>query len=235
MGYKIAAIALGPVLLLQGRHVRRTVPRLPEPAGPRSGCVGAGRSLRVLIAGDSAAAGVGTANQDQALSGQLIRRLDKDFRVEWQLEARTGATTENTITRLAALPESRFDVMVTSLGVNDVTAGLGINSWLQQQQELRELARQTLGVRHFVLAGLPPVDVFPALPQPLRWYLGSRARIFSRRLKQDIEQESDVEFLDLRFTLDPDLMATDGFHPGPGIYNQWGELAAAMIKTRWGD
>ena len=76
MGYKIAAIALGPLLLLQGRRVRRSVPRLPEPTGPRSGCVGAGRSLRVLIAGDSAAAGVGSANQDQALSGQLIRCLD---------------------------------------------------------------------------------------------------------------------------------------------------------------
>ncbi len=231
----MATVALAPLLLLQGRRVRRSVPRLPEASGPRAGCSGTGPALRVLIAGDSAAAGVGAESQHQALSGQLMASLDREFRVEWRLEAKTGATTQDTIARLAALTDARFDVMVTSLGVNDVTGGLGIGSWLAQQQELRELARAALGVSQFVVAGLPPVDVFPALPQPLRWYLGSRARSFSHCLEQDIAPESDAEFLDLRFTLDPSLMASDGFHPGPGIYRRWGELAAEMIKTRWRD
>ncbi|EMN1930090.1 SGNH/GDSL hydrolase family protein, partial [Burkholderia ambifaria] len=32
MGYPFATAALGPLLFLQGRHVRRVTPRLPEAA-----------------------------------------------------------------------------------------------------------------------------------------------------------------------------------------------------------
>jgi hypothetical protein len=35
-----------------------------------------------------------------------------------------------------------------------------------------------------VLSGLPPMHRFPALPQPLRWYVGSRARDFNRVLAE---------------------------------------------------
>ena len=72
MGYKLAAIGLAPVIIAQGLYVRRVTPRLPEPEGERSGVNGAGPPLSLLILGDSAAAGVGVATQDQALSGQLV-------------------------------------------------------------------------------------------------------------------------------------------------------------------
>jgi hypothetical protein len=45
MRHLIATLALGPLLLAQGRHVRRTVPELPEPEGPRSGIAGSGPVL----------------------------------------------------------------------------------------------------------------------------------------------------------------------------------------------
>ena len=42
MTHLFATIALGPLLLLQGRYVRRVTPRLPEPPGARQGeCGGA--------------------------------------------------------------------------------------------------------------------------------------------------------------------------------------------------
>ena len=36
MKHLVATILLGPLLLLQGRHVRRVTPVLPEPPGPIS-------------------------------------------------------------------------------------------------------------------------------------------------------------------------------------------------------
>ena len=233
MGHHVATIALGPLLLVQGRYVRKRIPKLPEAPGPRSGTVGDGRLLRVLVAGDSAAAGVGAPSQDLALSGRLVSLLKERFRVEWRLEARTGATTEDTLNWLQELQGQRFDVLVTSLGVNDLTRGVGEERWLDSQSRLRTFAREGLGVGLSVIAGLPPVDGFPALPQPLRWYLGRRAKGFSRRLREDLRGDPDAEFLDLRFTLDPSLMARDGFHPGPVIYQGWGERAAALVIARW--
>ena len=56
---------LAPLLWAQGVHTRRKTVVLPEPPGPRSGRTGSGSMLRLLIAGDSAAAGVGVDHQDQ--------------------------------------------------------------------------------------------------------------------------------------------------------------------------
>lgn len=55
MGYSTLFAVLSPLLLLQGRYVRHVTVRLPEPPGPRTGDVGTGARLRVLIVGDSAA------------------------------------------------------------------------------------------------------------------------------------------------------------------------------------
>ena len=66
MGYHFTTIGLGPVLLAQGHYVRRVTPRLPEPEGLRQGVEGSGPPLRLLILGDSSAAGVGVATQAEA-------------------------------------------------------------------------------------------------------------------------------------------------------------------------
>ncbi len=68
---------LWPVLWLQARCVRRITPRMPEPPGCRAGTAGRGSLVRLLVAGDSGAAGVGASTQDQALCGQLVRRLSQ--------------------------------------------------------------------------------------------------------------------------------------------------------------
>ena len=67
--------ALAPLVLPQVVMARRFSRTLPEPAGPRAGRTGEGPPLRLLVAGDSSAAGVGVAWQDQALTGRLVRRL----------------------------------------------------------------------------------------------------------------------------------------------------------------
>ena len=74
-----AALPCAPLLLWQGRRVRRDTPKLPEAEGPRDGIAGAdrpGRPLRLLIVGDSSAAGVGASVQDEALAGRLVGRVE---------------------------------------------------------------------------------------------------------------------------------------------------------------
>ncbi|HEY6356566.1 MAG TPA: SGNH/GDSL hydrolase family protein, partial [Burkholderiaceae bacterium] len=116
-------LALSPLLVAQALHTRSRVPRLPEAAGARAGVAGRGATrLRLLIAGDSSAAGVGVATQDRALAGQLPPLISarRDARVDWALLARAGLTTAQTfeLLRDAALPPADLAVVVT--GVNDV-------------------------------------------------------------------------------------------------------------------
>lgn len=226
--YWLASTIMSPVLLAQGIRTRSRTPRLPEPPGRRSGFAGTGRALRLLIAGDSAAAGVGASHLNDALSGRLLALLSPSWRVAWRIVAKTGATTSSCQSDLQALPPEPFDVAVTSLGVNDLTRGSTIRRWLFDQAKLRSLLRDRFKVKLIVVSGMPPVHKFPALPQPLRWHLGRRARQLDRTLQADIAGESDCVFVSLDIDGDNDMMASDGFHPGPPVYALW----AAQVSDR---
>lgn len=235
MKHLAATIVLGPLLLLQGRHVRRVTPVLPEPPGPREGRRGAGPPLRLMILGDSAAAGVGAPDQGLALAGQLCDRLADRFDLDWKLVARTGATTADTLQTLATMKGAHFDVVVTSLGVNDVTSGRSPKRWIAQQARLVDQLQKDFGARRILMSALPPMHRFPALPQPLRAYLGAQALRFNEALQAFATATDGCTWVALDLTADEQDMAHDGFHPGPAIYAAWAERLADHIKTPQGD
>jgi len=196
--------------------------------------MGSGPQLKLLILGDSAAAGVGAKTQTEALSGALVTALQATFEVRWKLVATTGHTTADALIELAGLPIEPFDVVITSLGVNDVTSQHTVKQWRRQQIDLIAALQSRFDAGQIYLSGLPPMHRFPALPQPLRWYIGSRAKQFDRELEQLVLQVSNCEFVALSFSgLGTDAMADDGFHPGPAIYRQWADELARRIILRY--
>lgn len=229
--HQLASVLLAPVLLVQGRYVQRVALMLPEAAGPREGITGDGPPLRLLVVGDSAAAGVGVGTQSEALVGQTVAALAQSHTVHWQLIARTGATTAGTLKHLTKTPAAAFDVAVTSLGVNDVTAGRALPAWLAQQQTLVALLQSKFQVQRIILSGLPPVHKFPALPQPLRWYVGKQVRRFDRALWTWAQTQPNCDYVNLNLDFDVSWMASDKFHPGPPIYQHWGKAIAQQIQS----
>ncbi|KNZ32691.1 MAG: hypothetical protein AD742_10760 [Methylibium sp. NZG] len=233
-----AKLALSPLLLWQGRSVRQRALRLPEAEGARVGVAGTGAvCLRVLIVGDSSAAGVGAATQAQALAGRLSEALALRLggSVSWQLIAQTGHTTRDAVEALKVLPLHPADVMVTALGVNDVVAQVPAQRWLADLGKLDWLAGKRAGVHHIVHSGVPPMHAFPLLPQPLRWVLGADAHRFNKALADWVMMYPDRCVLPLPFedhiaNAGP-LMAEDGFHPGPAIYALWAEQLAGKISN----
>ncbi|HSE13783.1 MAG TPA: SGNH/GDSL hydrolase family protein [Rudaea sp.] len=227
-------MGLGPLLVAQGMYARRTVVRLDEPPGARSGSEGTGPTLRLLIAGDSAAAGVGAATQREALSGQLVAQLRTSFHVHWRLIATSGHAVRDMIGQLQSAEPERFDVALVSVGVNDVTGRTRSATWVERQATLIELLENRFGVGHILLSSLPPMHAFPALPQPLRWYLGMRAAQLNGMLRRIADAEARCEFLPIELPLEPRYMAADGFHPGAPAYSVWAQAAARAIRRRIG-
>jgi lysophospholipase L1-like esterase len=228
-------VALGPLLWLQGRHVRRVTPRLPEPDGPRAGIAGQGPALRLLIAGDSAAAGVGAASQAEALSGQLVQHLACHFCVHWELWATTGHTSEDLSLRLQQARTQHFDVVVLSIGVNDVTALRAPRPWVAQQAVIASELRHRFAPSLVIHSAVPPMHAFTALPQPLRWFMGQWARAMNRQLAEALKGHPWRVLYSLPSLASPqkalEALATDGFHPGPPAYAVWGAGLAQQIRN----
>jgi len=146
--------------------------------------------------------------------------------------ATTGASTASTIRQLERLGPFVVDAVVTSLGVNDITGDVGMEKFLALQRRLHDLLREKFGARLILVSGIPPMERFPALPQPLRWYLGARARELDRALANALPDGKGAEHLPFEGRLGAGHMAPDGFHPGPAVYAAWGAAAAARIATR---
>jgi lysophospholipase L1-like esterase len=233
-------LVLSPLLVTQAVITRARLPRLPEAEGERIGVVDARSAcpgaapLRLLIAGDSSAAGVGVVSQRDALAGQLSRRLAPACKaaVHWQLSARSGLTTAQTLALLQAHdPLHPADIAVIVTGVNDVIDQVSSRRAVLAREALANWLRNAQGVAHVVFAPLPPIHQFPGLPQPLRWIAGSDARRHNRALCEWAASRGDVSCVAMEVPLNRGVMASDGIHPGEPVYRYCANMIAEHIAA----
>jgi lysophospholipase L1-like esterase len=230
----LAAAPLAPWLIAQGRQVRRVIPLLPEPPGDREGrwCLmgpRASTTVRILFLGDSSMAGVGAAHQQQALSGALgalVHQPEGPLQVAWQIRARTGWRTRDSLAFLSShdAPD-QADMVVVALGVNDVTALQSARGFRADVNRLNTHLQARCGARQVFWCGLPPVHRFSALPQPLRSVLGRKAVELDAVL-----QALGSGYWPMPARFEDEWIASDGFHPGPLAYQAWARALAPQLR-----
>jgi lysophospholipase L1-like esterase len=183
--------------------------------------------------GDSSAAGVGVARQDEALAGVLPASLAKraGLQVEWKLVARSGVTSAQCFDLLLEAGPVEADIAVVVLGVNDVVEQVPTARAVAARARIANRLRNAHGVGHVVFAPLPPVHRFPALPQPLRWIAGADARRHDRACAEWAASRSDVSHVPIDLPLNAGVMAADGFHPGATVYRICGTALAEHIAA----
>ena len=226
-------LALAPLLVAQAIATRRRAPVLPEAAGAREGVLGDDGSppLRVLVAGDSSAAGVGVAEQEQGVIGHFVRSLHRATGrpIAWALRARTGLTTRGVHELLVGAAPFDADIAVVVSGVNDVIDQVTTRRAVRDRAALADWLLGPGGVRHVVFAPLPPMHRFPLLPEPLRRIMGGDALRHGAALARWAATRGDVSHAAFVVELDAAVMASDGFHPGEPVYRACGEALAAHV------
>lgn len=237
---KIVTLTLVPALLIQGYRVKKNTLRLSEPQGIRQGTMGKGKPLSILILGDSAAAGVGVEHQQDALLGSLLHELKQDFEISYQLEAKTGDTTVQVLERTQLLEKQHFDVVISSVGVNDVTKLTSPKKWIQLQQQFYTEIENKFSPQLILVTSVPPMNLFPALPNPLGWLFGQYSSAMNQKLanfiqnkplQQDATRYQLIQFDLAHFKALNLQMAKDGFHPSKEIYQIWAGEIANKIKN----
>ncbi len=230
---RVALLPLVPVLLLQGRYVRRVTPLLPEAAGPSTGVVpGEGLPLSLLVLGESTVAGVGAPDHARALTGQLAQALAAraGHPVRWRALGRSGYTAARARRRLLPeLPAGPVDAVVLALGVNDTLQGRAPARWADDLASLIAGVREQVGQAPVLLASVPPMGMFPALPQPLRWAMGWRAATLARAAARLAPSLARVRYSAAQLDSATGFFCADRFHPSVEGYRVWGGLLAAEL------
>lgn len=226
---------LSPLLIYQGRNARRHTLRLPEAGGDPYGQYGEGTPYRrILVLGESTAAGVGVQRHEQGLASQLAKLWHERTgqTIAWHTFGINGATLAELNHKLpAALPEA--DTVLLSMGVNDTTGFTPRHRFRQQLLVLRE----TLQHRYpapLRLLSVPPMHLFSALPSPLRQIMGWRACQLDK-VYRSLARKRPEDFIYLRYNMvtDSSLLAEDGYHPGETGYRLMAESIADQYTERF--
>ncbi len=226
---RFAFWTLLPFLIPQALWVRKTAPRFSDAAGPPNGSVGEGPPKHLVAIGDSIIAGVGAPTLDQALVGQTAAALASRLgsAVHWRASGRTGQTSTGLISsQLENLPDIDADFVIVSIGVNDVTRVERSSRFASNVRHIARRLRDRYPRAIIGFAGLPPLGVFPLLPQPLRAALGLRAATFNETLDTLLATIPGAIYIPVDFKASEAMFSDDGFHPSPLGYGEFGSTVA---------
>lgn len=272
MPFNIKHLLFAPLIWQQGKRVKQNTLRLHEPRGDRHGIVPihlpngdlanqpetqestkeqAKASYRLMIVGDSSAAGVGVDTQIQGLSGQLTKQLAKQAKVynhythiDWQLHATTGHNSFDLLRRLYVLHASPYplDLMIVVVGVNDTTQMMSVANWQANLKEIITVAQLKHKPKHIIFSAIPPVRHLPALPTPLNEFIANKASKLDDVMEKICEEHDRIHYVSFDFPFSSSTLksknnkkqihkyfASDGFHPSELTYKLWANQLASFI------
>ena len=191
--------------------------------------------LRLVVLGDSTAAGIGVDDPADAYPTLLARRLAAatDRRVELAALGIAGARVEDLAAEQAPAAASLDpDLVFVGIGANDVTHLTSRGDVRAEMDEaLRILGESGAAV---VVAGPPDMRV-PVWHQPLRQLSYLRGRQIAD-VVEDVAGEHGMGVVELAeetgpfFAADPEgHFSTDGFHPGPLGYERWADAIFPVL------
>lgn len=232
---RLAALPTAPVLFAQGRRLKRDTPRLPDAAAPWHGVTPGPDPLTLLVLGDSTAAGVGAATQDEALPGHLGRELAAltGRGVTWRALGENGADAREFIERylddacagLAGAPDTT--VVFLSIGANDA---LGLRSRGAFARDIRTILgrlREASPQADILVSSLPAFFRFELLPQPLKGNLYLHSRSLEDGARAVIAGLPGVHMSPPPPPYTEGFFASDLFHPSEQGYRDWARFAIA--------
>jgi len=218
-------VPVAPVLYAQGRRLRRETPLLPDAAQPWQGSQPGPDPLRLLVLGDSTAAGVGAPTQWEALPGNLAREISQLLGrgVTWEARGRNGATARDLVTDY--LPDDSYDICFVSIGANDA---LGIRSRTAFGRDIRtvlEHLRATSPRATIIMSSLPAFFRFELLPNPLRFNLYLHSQSLENEARRIVETIDGVVMSPPPPPYTEGFFASDLFHPSAVGYRDWARFA----------
>lgn len=197
-----------------------------------------GDPIKLLLLGDSLAAGLGAEHRKQTLGGRVAKTLARQLQRPVLL--RTGAVVGSESIALAgqldSLPEGyRADVAVIVVGGNDVTH-LVPPSAAAERLEHAIIRLKTAGTP-VVVGTCPDLGTLQPVPQPLRALLSRMSRRLALE-QMKVAWRTGAVPVDLRQAVGPtfheqpdEMFSLDRFHPSAAGYRRTAEALLPAVIT----
>lgn len=230
-------IVLSPLLIAQGKALRKRYPRLPNAPLPWSGRIDGPRPISILALGDSTIAGVGVDDSMHGLVAHVARGVYKRTArgVTWASYGQRGATIR--VVAEEYLPTAlekttKADVVLVSAGANDAIT-------LRPLPEVESHMMRALSALHthhphavIVVSSLPAFHLFELIPQPLRSVMAGHAQRIERHLRPLVEALPYALMSPPPQEYPKNFFASDNFHPSATGYSIWAEFALQDAESR---
>ena len=224
-------LPLLPILFLQALYTRGKAIKLPDPGPPHSGAYGVSQAPFHLIGfGDSVIAGTGLSKAEQSITSKLGEEIQKKtgHSVKWSSYGVNGDKLKDLLVRVNSISGNGGNLIVVSVGVNDVTRLTSLKAW---RRDLRVLINKLRGrFDRLLFLGLPPMEAFPILPFPLRWFLGLRASMLNFCLAKETEIFHDVFHFEYHGRPSNGDMLEDGYHPSESACEDFAKIIVNSLN-----
>lgn len=238
-------LPLLPIMYLQGKRIKASVPTLPEAEGIE-GITGAGEksNLKVIFIGESTIAGVGVRTHEEGFSGTLANSLATKLNspIAWKVYARSGYTAKRVSEKIVPkITENTVDLIVIGLGGNDAFTLNSPNKWNLHIQELINTLQTKFGKQTpIVFTNMPPIKEFPAFTPLIKFCVGNLVELLGQEVSKVITNYQNVyyhaEVITMenwigKLQLDAKVsdFFSDGVHPAKFAYQTWAKDMVEFI------
>jgi lysophospholipase L1-like esterase len=243
----LLGIPLLPIIIIQGKILKRKIPVLPEADKNRTGFIGSGDTFNLVTIGESTIAGVGVDDHKEGITGNIAKVLQEftGKKINWDVLANSGYSAESVNKKLMPLlPSKPIDLIVIGLGANDA---FELRSPLQWKKGITDII---VSIRNknincpIVIAAMPPLRYCPAFSILFKCIFGGLVLLYSKTMKSICRSHHQVYFINQEINyknwsprIDPGLtmndLFCDGVHPSRLSYELWGrEIGEYVIENK---
>lgn len=229
-------LPFAPFLYLQGQYIRRKIGRLPDAAGPVDGRFEYGaEGVKLLVLGESTAAGMGARTHREALAGQFSKFLGEklDKSVDWHVVGRSGITIAETIRDLLPqIPDTKYDFVMLALCGNEVLKLRSPGQFRRDMRRLLTIMREKYPDAGIFITNAPAVRLSPVLPFTIRFVLGHLSALHDANAREFTAEFPNVFYFHQPSSVPPDFFA-DGLHPSEMGYTVWSKRMIEFFEEKY--
>jgi lysophospholipase L1-like esterase len=224
-----------PALFVLGQRVRARTVRMVPPPGPLAGRIeGNGETLRLLVMGDSSAAGVGADHTSECLGPLIAANLNAATGqpVEWRMAGSNSAVATDLRDHVAPhLPHEYWTHILFAVGTNDAKNFVTARSFTKGFGGLIYALKAKFPDARIVWSPIIDMEKMPTLTPFLARMLNIRARLLNS-VGADLCGERYAIAADPLPISIPDGFAIDGFHANPKAYKIWADHVMKWLNPQ---